>query len=424
MSSQPHKPFTAEVVPETPLRVTVLCGFFGAGKSTLLREAIAHRGPVRFAVLVHDRSDAVLDDGECRAGAVEVFRLGETMAELVQRCVGCSLRDSLTDAIVAIARLQRFDRLIIECSGLVEPIMVAEVFNDAMAEQTPLAGLARLDHLVTVVDAPCFWEDLRSADDLRTRGLSCGEDDGRTVSALLVEQVEYSTLLVLAKSEGLAPAKRQRIVTLLGCLNPEAGVLPASQGKAAVERVLSCRGQTQEPISFQPGWTKLVEEAPMPGLRPASWTTGVFHATRPFHPERLWQLIEQDWLGVERCKGYFWLASQPDRCFLWSQTAGVRHYECLGDWWVSTPRGEWPTDQEFQETLSRQWTVEFGDRRQVLGYIGYRLDRAGLLRRLQACLLTPSEVLLGEAAWRQFDDPFARATQEAASRDDESDSNY
>lgn len=423
MSSQPHKPLTAEVAPETPLRVTVLCGFFGAGKSTLLREAIAHREQARLAVLVHDRSDAVLDDAVCHVGEVEVFRLGEAMAELVQRCVGCSLRDSLTDAIVAIARMRRFDRLIIECSGLVEPVMMAEVFNEALAEQTCLAALARLDHLVTVVDAPCFWEDLRSADDLRTRGLSCGEDDGRAVSELLVEQVEYSTLLVLAKSEGVAPAKRQRIVTLLGCVNPEADVLPTSHGKAVVERVLSCRGQAHEPVSFQPGWTKLVEEAPMPKLRSMHWTTGVFRATRPFHPERLWQLIEQDWLGVERCKGYFWLASQPDRCFLWSQTAGVRHYECLGDWWVSTPRDEWPTDHEFQETLSRQWTVEFGDRRQVLAYIGYRLDREGLLRRLQACLLTPSEVLLGEAAWRQFDDPFARATQEAASRDDEPDSN-
>ena len=422
MLLQPHRSFAAEVVSEAPLRVTVLCGFFGAGKSTLLREAIAHRGQARLAVLVHDRSEAGLDDGECRAGAVEVFRLGEAMAELVQRCVGCSLRDSLTAAIVAIARLQRFDRLIIECSGLVEPIMVAEVFNDALAEQTPLAALAKLDHLVTVVDASYFWEDLRSADDLQTRGLSCGTDDGRTVSELLVEQVEYSTLLVLAKSEGLTLAKRQRIVTLLSCVNPEADVLLTSSGKTVAERVLSGRGQAQEPVSFQPGWTKLVEEAPMPGLRSVSWTTGVFRAARPFHPERLWQLIEQNWLGVERCKGYFWLASQPDRCFLWSQTAGVRHYECLGDWWVATPREEWPTDHEFQETLSRQWTVEFGDRRQVLAYIGYRLDREGLLRRLQACLLTPSEVLLGEAAWRRFDDPFARATQEAASWDDESDS--
>ncbi len=422
MSSQPHKSFAAERAPETPLRVTVLCGFFGAGKSTLLRETITHRGQARLAILMHDRSDAVLDDGECRAGAVEVFRLGEAMAELVQRCVGCSLRESLTDAIVAIARMRRFDRLIIECSGLVEPVMVAEVFNDALAEQTPLAALARLDHLVTVVDAPCFWKDFHSADDLQARGLSCGEDDGRTVSELLVEQVEYSTLLVLAKSEELAPAKRQRIVTLLGCVNPEADVLPTSKGKAVAERVLSCRAQAHEPISFQPGWTKLVEEAPMPKLRSMHWATGVFRATRPFHPARLWQLIEEDWLGVERCKGYFWLASQPNRCFLWSQTAGVRHYECLGNWWVATPRTEWPADDKFQEKLNRDWTVEFGDRRHALAYIGYRLDREGLLRRLRGCLLTRSEMLLGEAAWRQFDDPFARATQEAASWEDESDS--
>lgn len=407
---------------EVRLRVTVVTGFSGSGKSTLVRRVMAGRGRIRLAVLVHDRSDASLDaDDSCGTGC-EVFHLGESMAELVQRCVGCSLRESLADAMVAIARLRRFDRLIIECSALVEPVSVAELFNEARAAQAPLAELARLDHIVTVVDAESFWTDVRSTEDLHSRGLSGGTDDVRTVSELLVEQVEYSTLVVISKSERVSSARQHRVTALVRRLNPEADVLQASSGQRVVDHVLSCRSSALEMISFQPGWVKLLEKGPIPRLSQTRWTTGVFRATRPFHPTRFWQLVEEDWFGVERCKGYFWLASQPERYFLWSQTAGVRHYECLGDWWAATPREEWPTDPDFEAKLHKEWSVEFGDRRQALACIGYQLDQQELFSRLRDCLLTPSELLLGEAGWRQFDDPFARATQEAGTREDEAES--
>jgi G3E family GTPase len=404
-----------------PLRVTVLCGFVGAGKSRVLCEALAHQpaGPV--AVLMHDRGEAFGERVAGWGGGVEVFRLGEALAELVQDCVGCSLRESLTEAMTAIARMQRFSRLIIECSGLAEPMMVADVFNEAWADDAPLATLARLDQIVAVVDAERFWDDVHSADDLQGRGLSCGADDARTLSELLVEQVEYSTVVVVNKCERIGPEAHERLCALLQCLNPEAPLMMASAGPVVAERLLSCRPSADEPIGFQPGWTKLLEAEPMPAIRSPRWTTGIFRATRPFHPERLWSLMEEGWPGVERCKGFFWLASQPDRCFAWAQTAGVRHYECLGDWWAATPREEWPTGEDFQRRLQKHWTIEFGDRHQELACIGYGLDQQHLFRRLRACLLTPSEVLLGEEGWRRFDDPFARATQEAASRDEESD---
>ena len=415
------------IFPETPavasLRVTVLCGFVGAGKSRVLHDVLAQQPAGSLAVLIHDRGAA---SGQSVAGlgdGIEVFRLGEVLAELVQDCVGCSLRDSLTDAITAIARMRRFSRLLIECSGLVEPMMVAEVFNEAWAEESPLAALAQLDQIVAVVDAERFWDDIRKADNLQDCGLSCGADDIRTLSELLVEQVEYSTMVVVSRSERIGPEARERLRALLQYLNPEADLLLASDGPDLAERLLSCRPSAGDPVGFQPGWAKLLEGVPMPAIGSPRWTAGVFRATRPFHPERLWALIEEDWPGVERCKGYFWLASQPDRCFVWAQTAGVRHYECLGDWWVATPREEWPTGEEFQQRLQKHWTIEFGDRRQELACIGYGLDQQRLFRGLRACLLTTAEVLLGEETWRRFDDPFARATQEAASRDEEPDSN-
>ncbi len=402
----------------TRLPVTVVCGFVGAGKSTLVRKVITGLASGRVAVLVHDRSDAGLDPAFCRSQGVEVFRLGEVLAELVQRCVGCSLRESLTGAVTAIADMGRFDRLLVECSGLVEPVLVAEVFNDAWENQEPLASKARLDHLVTVVDSSTVWDDLHSEDDLQTRGVSCGTDDGRMLSELVVEQVEYATLIVMSKTEGLPRGKRTRLHYLLEALNPEATILSMGEESDVVGHILGERPSASMPISFQPGWVKLIQGAPMPVIQSSHWTMGTFRATRPFHPERLWELIESDWPGILRCKGHFWIASQPERCFSWEQTAGARHFECVGHWWVVTPRDEWPTGSAFESQLKLHWSVEFGDRRQTFGWIGYRLDVATWRRRLQRCLLTPSEVLEGESGWRRFDDPFARAISHADAHDD------
>lgn len=404
------------------LPVTVICGFVGAGKSAVVQKVVAgwRSGPL--AVLLHDRSDAGLDADLCRSHGVEVFRLGEVLAELVQQCVGCSLRDSLTSAVSAIADMGRFDRLLVECSGLVEPVFVAEVFNDAWENQAPLASKARLDHLVTVVDSRTLWDDLHAEDDLQARGVSCGTDDGRTISELVVEQVEYATVLVLSKTEGMPRGKSARLRHLLEALNPEAVMLSVAKESELVGQIVAERTRTSMPISFQPGWVKLIQGAPMPAIRSIDWAVGAFWATRPFHPERLWDLIESDWQGILRCKGHFWIASQPEHCFSWGQTAGARHFECVGDRWVATPRDEWPTDGEFETELRRSWSVEFGDRRQAFGWIGYRLDVTSWRRRLQRCLLTPSEVLSGESVWRRFEDPFARAMSHAEAQDDDRDS--
>ncbi len=401
------------------LPVTVICGFVGAGKSTLVQKVVADWRSGPLAVLLHDRSDAGLDPALCRSQGVEVFRLGEVLAELVQRCVGCSLRESLTSAITAIAEMGRFERLLIECSGLVEPFMVAEMFNDAWDNREPLASLVRLDHVITVVDGRTFWEDLHSDDDLQMRGVSYGTDDNRTISELLVEQVEYATALVMSQTEGVLRGKRLRVQHLLQCLNPEAVLVLMDEDPEGIAQVVRRREPASMPISFQPGWVKLIQGAPIPTIRSSHWTMGTFQAARPFHPQRLWDLIESDWPGILRCRGHFWIASQPDRCFSWEQTAGVRHFECVGDWWVATSRDQWPTDDEFQTQLKEQWSVEFGDRRQVFGWIGYRLDAAAWRRQLQRCLLTPSELLDGESLWRRLEDPFARAISHADAREDD-----
>lgn len=413
---------SSEQISSRPLSVTMVCGFVGAGKSTVIRELLAERGTEQWAVLVHDRSEHDWAAVDGAGQAINIYSLGESLAELTRSCVSCSFREALTDAISSIAEMRRFDRLIVECSGLVEATMAAAVFNDAIADEEPLAGLARLEQLVTVVDAATVWEGIRSADALRERGMSGGEDDTRVLSELLVEQIEHCSLIALNRSAGIDVDCRERVITLLRYLNPEAEVLLAADRVKREERILARRDGAEYGISFQPGWAKLIDQADVPPEPSQAWSTGVFRASRPFHPERLWRCIEEDWPGVLRCKGYFWLASEPDRCFSWEQTAGSRHFEWVGQWWVATPQPEWPTNETFLRRLKSQWTIEFGDRRQELACIGYGADQEALFARLRGCLLTAEELLLGEDGWRRFDDPFERATQEAGSREDETDS--
>lgn len=411
-----------EQISSRPLPVTMVCGFVGAGKSTVIRELLAERGTERWALLVHDRSEREWEASEETGSAVELFQLGESLAELMRSCVGCSFCQAVTDAILSIAGMRRFDRLIVECSGLVEPTMVASIFNDAIADEGPLAGLARLDQLVTVVDAATVWEGIRSADALRERGMSGGEDDTRVLSELLVEQIEHCSLIALTRGAAIDAGFRERVITLLRYLNPEAEVLSGTDRVKLAERILARRDGAEYGISFQPGWAKLIDQAEVPPEPSQEWSMGVFRASRPFHPERLWRCIEEDWPGVLRCKGYFWLASQPDRCFSWEQTAGSRHFEWVGQWWMATSESEWPTNEDFLRRLKSQWTIEFGDRRQELACLGYGADQEALFARLRGCLLTAEELLLGEDVWSRFDDPFERATQEAGSREDETDS--
>ncbi len=412
---------STEQIPSRPLPITMVCGCAGAGKSRVIRALLAERGRERWAVLLHDRSEHEWEAVDGAGHRISIYSLGESLAELMRSCVSCSFREALTDAILSIAGMRRFDRLIVECSGLVEATMAAAVFNDAIADEEPLAGLAQLEQLVTVVDAETVWEGVRSADALGELGMSGGEDDTRVLSELLVEQIEHCSLIVLNRSAAIDADCRERVIMLLRYLNPEAEVLSAADRVEGAARILTPRDGAEYGISFQPGWAKLIDRTDDLPEPPGEWSTGVFRASRPFHPERLWRCIEEEWPGVLRCKGYFWLASQPDRCFSWAQTAGSRHVEWVGQWWVATPQPEWPTNEAFLRRLKSQWTIEFGDRRQELACIGHGVDQESLFARLKRCLLTTDELLLGEEAWRRFADPFEQATQEAGSREDETD---
>ena len=253
MFRDPGKQSCESVDAQGWLPVTLVSGFFGAGKSALIRHLLGHRGSQRWALLVSDRSERLEEICAWDTKGVQPFYFGEALVELMGRCVGCSFRQNFTEAVLAIAQLWKFDRLIVECSGLTEPEFVVELFNDAMAEGGALASVACLDQMVTVVDGETLWENLHSSDQLRDRGLSSGADDNRSISGLLVDQIEYSSLLVLNKLDRVPLTRQIRLTRLLEHLNPEATVLRGTYGAVPVESVLAERPCRQEPVSFQPG---------------------------------------------------------------------------------------------------------------------------------------------------------------------------
>lgn len=390
------------------LSVIAVSGFFGSGKTTVVNRLARELNPARTAVITNDLSG--LTAGVDLFGGKHYLR-GEALVELMAECPRCSLRQHVAEAIVRLSGLGRYDTIVIENSGSADPLLITNVFDADGAEGAAVSAVARLDHLVTVVDAERFWEDYESGDNLHERGLGTGPDDARTIAELLADQLECSTTLVLNKCDRVTPAERQRLERFLRRVNPDAMCVTAAQGrldplslKASCPRV----GAAQD---LQPGWMHLLSGAWLPEDEHEDGTF-VYRAKRPFHPFRFWMLMQEEWPGVQRSKGYFWVASQPKTCYMWSQAGANCLYERLGRWWMAIADHHWPKEEAALQELRKVWDLEFGDRRNELAFIGEEIDRVDLKLRLDACLLTRAELTLDEELWRAFRDPFKKLTWE------------
>ncbi|MDZ4853546.1 MAG: GTP-binding protein [Nitrospirota bacterium] len=395
-----------------PVSVIVLSGFFGVGKTSILNSLVRRRGTRRIAVIMNDLSGLGLDPQLLETDDAEQFQRGEALVELNHGCVGCSLRQHLIEAVSRLARDGRFDTILIECSGLTDPLLVANIFDGEDIEGRALARLAQLDHLVTVVDAVRFWQDFESGDNLHDRGVGRGVDDHRAVAELLADQVECSTTLVLNKTDLVTELARHRLEQFLRSLNPEAAIVSTVQGCLSIDQLEASATAYEEVRSPSPGWMQLLDERSPVTDGERGIQTFVYRAKRPFHPLRFWTLMQEEWPGVFRSKGYFWLASQPQTCYMWSQAGGTCLYERLGRWWVAIPDRHWPTEESALQALRTVWDLEFGDRRIELAFIGEALDRAALTMRLDACLLSRDELALDEELWCALRDPFKKPSWE------------
>ena len=389
------------------LPVTVLSGFLGAGKTTVLSHILNNRDGKRVAVIVNDMSEINIDSAVVQ-NEVSLNRSEEKLVEMSNGCICCTLREDLLEEVNNLAKAGRFDYLVIESTGISEPLPVAETFTFADEDGISLSDVADLDTMVTVVDAVNFLKDYEEAKYLQDTQESLGDEDERSVADLLVDQVEFADVILVSKTDLASSEDVSRLEAILKTLNTHAQIIPIANGNVDVDAVLSTGSFDFERAQQAPGWLAEMRGEHVPETEEYGIYSFSYQARRPFHPEKFFAFLHgtERYGKLLRSKGYFWLATRPEFAGQWSQAGGIARYGFGGMFWSAVPRSRWPDDPEYLASIEKSWEEPFGDMRQELVFIGQGLDEPSVRSALDDCLLNDEEMFAGRQFWETLPDPF------------------
>ena len=390
------------------LPVTVLSGFLGAVKTTLLNHILNNREGKKVAVIVNDMSDVNIDASLVEKGGADLSRTEEKLVEMSNGCICCTLREDLLEQVRQLSKEKRFDYLLIESTGISEPLPVATTFDFRDENDQSLSDVSRLDTMVTVVDAANLIKNYSSTDFLKDKGEVAGEADERTLVDLLVEQIEFANVILLNKVDLVSEKELKIIRAVIRGLNAKAKIIETNHSKVAMNEVMNTNLYDLKEAQNHPLWAQELynPDDHTPETEEYGVTSFVYRARDPFDPEKIHSFFNQEWPGVIRAKGFFWISSRPNFVGEVSQAGAFVRHQGIGKWWAAVNEEQWPDDKSFRLNINKIWAKGYGDRRQEIVFIGLKneMNESLIKNKLDGFLIKNYSINLANTL--KYKDPF------------------